>query len=188
MPLLGFALVLHTGSYLDLTISWDFKKKLYMLLALNTVAMPLVSLVVMRLSKMIGSYHMPTREERTIPFLVILIYYGLTYYLMTRGELPALLLSMLVGVMVALFAAILINFKWKISIHSLAVGGLAGGFMAFALITGISNWWPLLVLLLLCGVVGTSRLLLNAHSSGQVYAGLLVGFLAEFLAVYLEWG
>lgn len=69
-----------------------------------------------------------------------------------------------------------INFFWKISVHSIGVGGING------LLIGISRIMeaeitPLLFLsVLIAGLVGFARLKLNAHNYSQVYTGFLLGF------------
>ena len=187
MPMIGLVLMLHTGSYLDITLSWEVKRNLYLLFAINTIGMPILSLFLMRFSRMISSLELKEREERTFPFVMTLVYYGLTYYLLRDTGLPAPMLALLLGVMIAICLVTIINVWWKISIHMVGVAGLAGGFTAFALTSQLPIWWPLILIFLGVGLTGTSRLLLKAHSSGQVYAGIILGFIVEFVVVYYEW-
>jgi membrane-associated phospholipid phosphatase len=41
---------------------------------------------------------------------------------------------------------------------------------------------PLVAVFLLSGIVGTSRLILGAHTPGEIYAGLTVGILSQAIA------
>jgi len=186
MPTLGLALILHTGSYYDLTLKTDLKWGLYKIFLINTVAMPLVSLLLMKLSRMISSFEMHRREERTVPFVMILIYYGLTFYLLRNSDLPPLYASFLFGIMLALVLVTIINLFWKISVHMVGIAGLAGGFLAFVFKTGIEGLLPFILLVLATGLVGSSRLWLGAHETRQVYAGAVLGFAVEYLVISFE--
>jgi len=37
--------------------------------------------------------------------------------------------------------------------------------------------------ILACGLVGTSRMLLGAHNSSDIYGGYFVGFISQFVAL-----
>jgi membrane-associated phospholipid phosphatase len=42
--------------------------------------------------------------------------------------------------------------------------------------------WPLALVILLTGIVCTSRLILGAHRPRDMYAGILIAILAQFIA------
>lgn len=86
----------------------------------------------------------------------------------------------LLGCTFVILVAEIITFFWKISLHTIGMGGLLGFFLEMMLhmqgTTIFSILFPFLVII--AGLVGTSRLYLNAHTPAQVYAGYAVGFLA----------
>ena len=73
--------------------------------------------------------------------------------------------------------AALITGKWKISAHSSTVGGVAAAliWMGFKdmLLFGTPYWVSGGIVL--CGFVGTSRLILCRHTPAQVFAGYALG-------------
>ena len=71
----------------------------------------------------------------------------------------------------------------EISTHSAAIGGVTGALMAFAAIFNFNPVWWICLLLLLAGMVGTSRIILRQHKLEQVVAGYLVGIVCAFFAV-----
>jgi hypothetical protein len=112
--------------------------------------------------------------------------------------MPTAFLIAALGTTIGLFACFLINLFFKISLH--ATG--AGGFVGMVLITmwlysygAFSIWLPLvgvchisinlvlMVSVLLAGAVGSARLLLGAHTSKELYAGFVLGLLAQFVAL-----
>ena len=73
------------------------------------------------------------RSERTLPFLIVLAYFILTYVLLVTGDtmyIPAVYLSTLMGLIVSISLALLITKRFKISMHMLGQGGALGTHMA----------------------------------------------------------
>lgn len=81
--------------------------------------------------------------------------------------------------------ATIVTFFYKISVHSLAICGALGILVPFnkAIETG-SLLLPTVVLLLLAGLVMSSRLYLNAHTPRQVMFGAVAGYSIGFFGVF----
>ena len=112
-----------------------------------------------------------------------------------NSEIPNACTIFMVGSSIGLSVAFFINLFSKISLHALGMGGLLGmvvitmiyfsyghfsvGEMALSMNT------LLMVVIILCGLVGTSRLLLEAHEPMDLYGGFFIGFGTQFLALSL---
>ena len=77
--------------------------------------------------------------------------------------------------MLASILAFVINLKWKISAHMIGMGGLIGVIIGVSERLTLDLNATLIVLFVMAGFVGFSRLRLNAHNPFQVYLGFLVG-------------
>jgi membrane-associated phospholipid phosphatase len=88
----------------------------------------------------------------------------------------------MLGVFLCGCAAEFTNIFKKISLHMIAMGGLVA-FMAWQQATD-AHWpvWWVPMTLLLAGLVGTARLLKNAHAPSEVYAGFLAGIICQLAA------
>jgi membrane-associated phospholipid phosphatase len=64
------------------------------------------------------------------------------------------------------------------------IGGLSGTFVGLQFYTGLNQMHYILPGFILAGLLGVARLLLNAHSPAQVYAGFLLGFFS-LIGVFL---
>jgi membrane-associated phospholipid phosphatase len=93
--------------------------------------------------------------------------------------------SIVVAALIVQILCAIINHWWKISIHTAAIGGTTGAVVAFSLIFGFYPLWWLCLLILLAGVLGTSRMLLRIHSLGEIVGGYLIGVLAGFTGVVI---
>ena len=79
----------------------------------------------------------------------------------------------------------LINTVWKISAHTVGLGGVLGTIMPLLVKYGDTDlFMPFVTLIALSGLVASARLQLNAHTPGQVGAGFGLGLLVSGLAVF----
>lgn len=173
--------------------------KLVVLVFMSTFGMPAFAVVLMKSLKMISSYEMPDPKERIGPYIITGVFYLWMFINFKHNpSIPKALTIGMLGATIALFASFFINNFTKVSAHAAGIGGLVGvaamnylyfNFDTFTLHLGpaglyeISTSFVLILLILLAGVVGSARLLLNAHSPGQLYGGFAVGLLSQFLAL-----
>jgi hypothetical protein len=74
------------------------------------------------------------------------------------------------------------NIYFKISMHTVAVGGALMFFLLFSFNDDYgSGLYPSLALLV-TGLVCTARLLTGAHTPFQIGSGLFIGLLAQYIA------
>ncbi|SEF85114.1 phosphatase PAP2 family protein [Parabacteroides chinchillae] len=127
------------------------------------------------------------RKERIVPYLIFITSIMVCTFFLYKMMMPFWILALLIGVCVSLVIALSINFFWKISAHAIGVGGLLGGIMGVARIHMINPFWAFIAILLIAGLVGTSRIFLQRHTPMQVYAGFCLGFICTFVASLLSY-
>ena len=127
------------------------------------------------------------RKERIVPYLIFITSIMVCTFFLYKMMMPFWILALLIGVCVSLVIAVSINFFWKISAHAIGVGGLLGGIMGVARIHMINPFWAFIAILLIAGLVGTSRIFLQRHTPMQVYAGFCLGFICTFVASLLSY-
>lgn len=188
MPTLVFGLLLF-GVPQATSIPEEFKFRIFILIVLSTLLIPMVTIIGLRLSGTVKSLHMPEVKDRKLPFAITALYFVLTtWFLYQKTDLdPVLWLGMTV-ISVAVVLLTVVSFFWKISAHMIGLGGL----LAVVLVLGqkfptFEVLYPLLGVLVLCGAVASSRLLLQAHRPTEIYAGLAVGFAVCWLGFSWIW-
>lgn len=127
------------------------------------------------------------RKERVVPYLIFITSVLVCLLFMYKMLMPFWLLAMLIGVCLALIIALCINFFWKISAHALGIGGLLGGMMGVARMHMINPYGAFIIVLLIAGLIGTSRIFLKRHTPMQVYTGFCLGFICTFVASLLSY-
>lgn len=127
------------------------------------------------------------RKERVVPYLIIITSILVCIFYMYKMRVPFWFLSLLMGSGFATLLALFINFFWKISAHTLGIGGLLGGIMGVARMHLINPYWAFIVVIIMAGLVGTSRIFLKRHTPMQVYAGFCLGFICTFVASLMSY-
>jgi hypothetical protein len=128
---------------------------------------------------------MNERRDRRIPLIISTILYIVSTYIIFRFKVPFFLKSFFLAVAFLSFTATLINFWWKISLHSIG----AGAILALVVILSMRMYTPLLwyviPVIIAGGLILSSRLQLNLHNPGQVWSGFFTGVLGFSLIVLL---
>lgn len=184
MPTIGLLLILNSGTYLSL-LDPAAKKAVLFVMALGTLLFPLMMIPVLYYRNLITSLQDAQKEERFLPYMVILILYVITYIYFVRLPLSHLIHAYVLSVAILLFVMMVITLKFKICAHTAALGGIVG--LIFTLILKYET--PLLgfmaIGILAAGLVGTARLILGVQRPLEVYTGFLLGFVVVFMTLLI---
>ncbi|EKB49036.1 hypothetical protein B879_02380 [Cecembia lonarensis LW9] len=153
---------------------------------MTTFVIPLLSILMMKLTKNIVSFHMENKDERVFPFSMISLFYMITTYLFyIKFQVdPALILALAV-ITISVILLTSITFFWKISAHMTGTAGLMAIIIAIALKNpAIDYLYLVLGSTILTGSIGSARLYLNAHTPAEVLIGFGLGFTVCFSAFY----
>jgi len=175
MPLFTVFLLFNSGTYITYAISEDAQKWIYMIFTVNFILVPSIIFLWLLRKGAIKSLYMNTAEERRLPFVITLVLYIVTFYLLRKLELPELLYLLILGAAFSIVIAFFVTLKWKISIHTMGMGGVAGMVLGLILRLDAQLIHVLAALIFLSGLVGFARLKLGVHTPAQVYTGFVVG-------------
>ena len=120
------------------------------------------------------------KEERRIPLALTAIFYLLNFYLLKNQPLIYPLKIFLLGSCLAVVIVMIINFFWKISTHMVGIGGIIGTLIGLSFRTNSNLSLLIIIFTIFSGLVGFSRLKLNAHTPSQIYLGFLMGVITEW--------
>ncbi len=127
------------------------------------------------------------RKVRTLPYLLYISSIVVCAFFLLRMMLPFWLVVVFFAAAALMVVTMCINFFWKISAHMIGIGGLLGAIMGYFKMYQLNPWMLFIVLFLLAGMLGTSRLILERHSPAQIYAGFLLGFIGIYLSTILSY-
>lgn len=154
-----------------------------LMIAAITAFLPALAIYLLYKFKVVSDPGLNNRKERYIPYGITCACYLLASWYLFRIHAPYWMAMFMVAGALAAFICVIVNFWWKISAHAAALGGLVG--MLFRIMSdgiGIYPMWVLVSIgILMLGLLGTSRILLERHTFWQVIAGSAVGLLSVYL-------
>ncbi|MDE6268693.1 MAG: phosphatase PAP2 family protein [Muribaculaceae bacterium] len=153
-----------------------------------TTMIPVIGIYVMLRLGLVTDSGLNKQKERLWPYVLTLLCYIATAIYYSSVKAPGWMCGYLIGGAAAALLSMLINFKWKISGHGAAMGGIVA--LAFFIdYYGLAAWnaTPWFIASILCaGLVGTSRLILDRHTLMQVAAGIANGFACVYICLLLS--
>ncbi len=148
-----------------------------------TCMIPIISIAFLYKYGKISDPGVNQQKDRLIPYIITIISYIVGAIYLTEVNAPKWIPMFLIGGGLAAITSLLINLKWKISAHGAGMGGLVALFFTIWANEYAQEDYMLAtsIVILLTGLVGTSRLILKRHTLGQVLAGTINGFFWVFL-------
>ncbi|AWW29867.1 PA-phosphatase [Echinicola strongylocentroti] len=185
VPTMVFALVLYLIP--DAThVPDEIKGSMLLMVVVTTWLIPMLSVFGLRYMSAIPSIHMAGKKDRFVPFVMVSVFYVMvTYFFYARLNYDELIVYSLIAITGTIILLTLVTFFWKISAHLTGLSGLLA-------ITIVMSWkypssqllYPMIFTVMLCGIVGSCRLYLNAHRPGELIAGFCLGFATCFISFY----
>lgn len=183
LPSIGIIILYNSGSVLEF-LPFQAKKIILLVVAVSTFVLPLTFVPFFIFQKIIKNVHMQESKERLIPFFVTFILYFFCYYLLRRLGAPQTITKFILAATCSTFLLFLLSFKWKISAHTIGIGGLTGALVAFSFRLNVNLEYYIIAAIIVSGIVGYSRLKLKTHEQYQIYIGWLCGFINSLLIIY----
>jgi membrane-associated phospholipid phosphatase len=183
IPTYIIAVLLHLNVFFALIIPVDAKWKIIALVFITSALFPILVLYGMYRFRLVGDLMMDNRKDRLYPYIATTIFLFMTYYLVWQINLSPVYYYCLLGAAIVSVVTLLINFSWKISAHTVAMGAAAGAFIGLQLELHINLVWQIALSILISGLVGYARLRTGSHSQAQIYTGYLLGFTVLYLII-----
>lgn len=181
MPTYGFVVIFFTRNYISTFTSTEIKLTIIGVTFIFTFILPSINALILLKMGRINSLAMETASERVLPYAGAALYYFALFYLFYVAGFPNIFKILILGAAISVLLTILINFKWKISAHTIGIGGIAGASLGIEYRLQLDFHLILMMVLFFSGIVGCARLKLNAHTPAQVYTGFVLGFFVELL-------
>lgn len=149
---------------------------------LLSIVLPLLIYALLKNLNKVNSIRLHTTQERILPFgLGCIIFYLIIKKVFTSNDITELYFFF-IGILIAIFTCfILAIFKFKASIHLMAIASLFMFYLGLSLHYQININGTLALLSIITGAVATSRLHLKAHNYTELIVGFCIGFFSQLL-------
>jgi len=185
MPTYALLFIFQNSTFFSYSIPKPAKLILFLVIVLNTLIFPIMVTFVLFKKGVIKTFEMEKRDERLIPYASNMLLMMVAAYLIHTLRLPLVFFQLILGAIAAVAIAIIINFKWKISIHMIGVGAMVGTLFGLSTFLLVDLRIPIVFSFIVAGLLGSARMSLGAHSPWQIYIGFGIGFVCEFLFLSL---
>ena len=173
--------------FLISTFYYTIQQKYLVLLQIGvvTILIPIAFFYFLRSFDKADNVMVPDLTQRKIP----LIFQGMILYLLLSNTikesiLPELHYFLLGGLISTILLFLLVFLKIKASIHLVGISSLTVFAGALSLHFEVNVIYSFAVLVLLNGLVATSRLELKAHTYKEILFGFFTGFLPQLILTY----
>jgi len=167
-------------------VSQSFDKRLQLivlgLVFVLTYVVPVLLLLFLKNFGFIKDFQVSTIKERRFPviFMILLLYFlGNTII-----QIPTIrnLGILFYGTSLSLICIyILFSVKLKSSLHLVSMGNMIGFFLIMTNINSLSMLPIIILLILLSGILASSRLYLKAHTPVELLIGFSLGIVCQFI-------
>lgn len=178
-PSYGMLLLFQTGNF----VYFNTQYKAYSILSvfILTAVIPFTAILILKKAKLVTSFQLEQRKERTLPYIFVILSYLATILFLYRIFMPLYVVALMVGVLISTIIIMLLNLKWKVSAHLSAIGGLSAAIVVVSYRLGINPVGLLSAAFVSAGLIATSRIQLKAHTLLQTLVGFGIGFIVLVL-------
>jgi hypothetical protein len=182
LPTLGFLLIFTSGFY-DSILTREAKQFILLVVFFSTATLPMLAIGILALNSKFD-FLMPDSRDRIIPLLFASVFYYIGFILLNRIHfIPMFKLFMIASVLL-IVALLLISFKWNISIYMAAAGAVTATIFALSFRAGVNPVSAIVAAVIVSGLLGTARLVLNKNNLLQVTSGYFLGFIILYPVIY----
>jgi len=142
------------------------------------VLLPLLYLVAQVRRGNITDLDVHFKEQRSKPFIVMMVGLTLTWIAMRVGQAPLIMVILVSVSLLQMLPLFLITYRWKISFHATTAAAVS---VIWVHILG-KGAYPLL---LVTPAVAWSRIKLRRHTPAQTLAGILLGISVVLFTLWL---
>ena len=182
IPFLAF-LILFLFSYLRI-MPIQYKLIVLGVVYCFTILMPTLTIFLFRKINGFSPEDLGERKRRFMPFLLTITSYVFCLVMMHRLNIPWYMTGIILAALFMMVICIVVNLKWKLSEHMAGVGAIVGGLVSFSALFGYNPVWWLCLFILIAGVLGTARIILQHHTLGEVLVGFAVGLICSLLVLH----
>ena len=181
IPLFAFGL-LFVFTYLNI-MPIQYVAFVLCIVATFTLLSPLLFIALYKWMNKLSMEELSERKRRFVPYLLTMMSYATCLLTMHKMHFPHYFSGIIVAALISLAICMLLNFRWKVSIHLAGCGLLISGLIAYSLLFYFNPVWWLCGFILLSGIQGTARISYHQHTLFEIFAGFIVGMFCGIIGI-----
>jgi hypothetical protein len=164
---------------------WDKSKVVIQAFVMFTF-FPIVTVLLLKALRFIGSLYIRTQRDRIIPLIACMIWYFWIWYVWRNlPDYPKESVHLTLAIFIASALGLMANIYMKVSLHAISMGVMLAFIMILSLDSSLQFGIYISAALLITGLVCTARFIVSDHTQREVYGGLFLGILSQLVAFWL---
>lgn len=156
-------------------------------IGLNMVFFPALTVLLLKGVGFIESVYLKKQKDRIIPYIASGTFFFWMYLVFrNQAEVPKILTAFVFAAFLSSSVSLIANIYFKISMHAVACGGMLGLlFLILKIYPSSQTALPVMAAIFITGLVCSSRLIVSDHSQKEIYSGLVLGILCQFISAVI---
>jgi len=175
MPFLGIITIFRSGTYISV-VDPRLMNITLLIVFILTVVLPLSIIPFYFYTRLIRKVEMGSAKERLVPYFLTFVFFYVAHVIIKKLPLNYFFSIYMFASAISVLIVLIISYFWKISTHMVGIGGFIGLVISLSFRMATNLMGILIIAIILAGIIGYSRLVLNSHSPSQVYSGFGLGF------------
>lgn len=153
-----------------------------------TGPIPFAMLLTLLKARRITNFELDNKRQRPLPILVTSLCYLAAALYILRLHAPGWLVMAFVGSFIVAVVVAVVSPLWKISAHGTGLGMILGMVLRLSIdnATQVESLPWITAILIIGGIVGAARIILDKHTPMQYIAGEVLGAVTVYWAMGLE--
>lgn len=169
---------IHNTVY-DYMTAFETKWRISLIVFVFSFLFPVINILILYKLKRIPSLTLSRQSDRTFPYVMTAVFYFGLFYLMLDVNIWNVIKLSVAGAGLTILLTAIINLKYKISAHMVGIGGLLGVLISISYLIRFDMTPFYMAVVVLAGLLGFARLVLEEHRPSQIYSGFLLGLLVQ---------
>lgn len=148
-----------------------------------TILSPMIFIGVYKWMHKLSLEDLGERKRRLVPYTLTLMSYATCAITMHKMHFPHYFSSIIIASIICLVICLLLNIRWKVSIHLAGCGMFIGGLLSYSLLFHFNPVWWLCGFILLAGIQGTARISCYQHTLLEVILGFMAGMFCSIIGI-----
>ncbi|MEM6685177.1 MAG: hypothetical protein AAF617_05220 [Bacteroidota bacterium] len=183
-----FIPVMATVGYFVITprmYEFNFTVNVAITISIFTIFIPILTFVLLRRLRLIESIFVKNVDQRRIPlYLYVLLLFLIVTRIISESIFAELFDFFLATLISAVICLVFVLARVKASMHMMGISGLVLFFTVLSITYQLNITFGLSILILMIGIVGSSRLYLKAHTCTELIIGFFIGAVPQVLVMY----
>ncbi len=183
-PIVACLMIFQTGHYLQF-VQPELLKAIFVVVSAISLLLPLLLIPLFYFQGTFPDFSFKKRKHRLLLLTIVLITYSTGVFLMNVYRFPPIITHMFLAYTIGVFVVLIMQFIAKISMHTAAWGAILGLCLYLSMSFLLDLRIMFAVIILISGVVATSRMKIRKREPIEIYSAFLIGFTCMFCGMVL---